>query len=165
MKQALILVLMLTVITISAFGADTRTASAVANVTASVNATFTCTNQTDLVFGTVNQGSAKVVSAINNGTGATAARFLLVGSASTLTTVTATFPANLGNVLFPFTAGNLSSNTTNNQGGSSVLVSGVGTNTSNIGELYVWLGGTATADVILPEGAYSTTATLTATQP
>ena len=139
--------------------------STTANITANVNATLTITRLTDLNIGNVNQG-ATVTIASNV---AAAASFQVTGAASSSTTVTVAFPANLtsGVNTMPFTGQIPRWNTVAGAGTSTAFgaLTGGTTNTNATGNLWVYVGGGVTAAAAQAVGSYTGTVTVSVTQP
>jgi hypothetical protein len=162
MKKLLAVILLVVVVSAVSFAQ-----SAVANVTANVNAVLTITNTGALSLGSVNQGATATIA--SNAAGA--ATFTVAGAASAATTVTVAGPSG-GNLTsgantLPFTLVLPRYNTVNTQGTSTAfgLTTGGSTSTNATGQLYLWVGGSVTAAASQPSGSYTGTLTVSVTQP
>jgi hypothetical protein len=160
MKKLILVAVLLLTVSALLFAQSTT-----ANITANVNATLTITRLTDLAIGNVNQGAT--VTIVSNV--AAASSFLVTGAASSATTVTVTFPANLtsGANTMPFTGQIPRWNTVAGAGTSTAFpaLTGGTTNTNGTGNLWVYVGGGVTAAAAQAVGSYSGTITVAVTQP
>jgi hypothetical protein len=160
MKKIILVAVLLVTVSALSFAQSTT-----ANITANVNATLTITRLTDLALGNVNQGATATVLS----TAAAASSFQITGAASTGTTVTVTFPANLtsGANNLPFTGQIPRYNTVAGAAASTAFgaLSGGSTNTNATGNLWIYVGGGVTAGASQATGSYSGTLTVAFTQP
>ena len=112
-------ILLLTAVLLLTISALSFAQSTTANATANVTATLSITRLSDLTFGNVNQGQTVAVASNT----ANAASFQITGAASTGTTLTLTFPTNLisGSYTMPFTGAVPYYHTVAGAGGSTVF--------------------------------------------
>ena len=127
-------------------------ASQSATISATVISALSMTKSQDLAFGSIAQGTARTVAV----TDASAAKFTIIGHASTPVTVSYTAPANLTSAsnTLPFSA-IVRAHTADAPASSSALPSGGLITLNGSGHGYVFLGGTLTASASQAVGAYS----------
>jgi hypothetical protein len=162
-KLILVAVLLLSVSALS-FAQSTT-----ANITANVNATLSIARNNDLTIGNVNQGGTVTIPSVN----AAAAYFTVTGATNATTTVTVGYPATLagpGANTMTYTPEYPTSHTIAGAAGRVAatafsLYSGGNALTNGTGNLYIWVGGGATATAAQAAGSYTGTLTVGVTQP
>jgi hypothetical protein len=143
-----------------------QSASASANVTANMTTMLTVTRNSDLTFGTVTQGATSSIASNSSN----AAEFMVYGAASTSTSVVITYPAVLrnGSNTMTFNANVYPrTNTTSSYTTGTSLFTDYSTglaNTSSVGYLYVFIGGSVTTASSQASGSYSGAITITVSQ-
>lgn len=160
MKKSLLLTLLFLFAAVPAALAQSS-ASDDATVTANVLAALTVTAEQNLDFGNIAQGDNVVVDVTDGSAG----KFSVTGESATNVTLTYNTLSNLadggGNTL-PFSQDVQVNSTSDDPSGASALTSGATQSLNGSGNLYVYLGGTVTADASQAAGSYSGTFTLTA---
>ncbi|MFZ1977397.1 MAG: DUF4402 domain-containing protein [Bacteroidota bacterium] len=143
-----------------------QSASATANVSANMTTMLTVTRNSDLTFGTVTQGATSSVASNSSN----AAEFMVYGAASTSTSVSITYPAALKNgsntMTFNANVYPRTNTTSSYTSGTSLFTdySSGTANTSSIGYLYIFVGGSVTTASNQASGSYSATITVTVSQ-
>jgi Domain of unknown function (DUF4402) len=143
-----------------------QSASATANVSANMTTMLTVTRNSDLTFGTVTQGATSSVASNSSN----AAEFMVYGAASTSTSVSITYPTVLKNgsntMTFNANVYPRTNTTSSYTSGTSLFTdySSGTANTSSIGYLYIFVGGSVTTASNQASGSYSATITVTVSQ-
>jgi hypothetical protein len=163
---------------VSATNAFAQSSASVSS-SATVSVPITATATAPLAFGTITRGNTSTIA----GNNASAGAFNFSGDESDQVTITVPGTVGLtttngggGTMTANLDRANMRVNTTNSQGGSSVLdassgsattglsadASGDGTNNDGMGQVYVWLGGSVTAAATQQRGSYTGTFTVSA---
>ncbi len=159
MKNLILVVVLLLIVSSLSFG------QASATVSVTVNAALTIFKTNDLALGTVARGSAVTVLSTN----AAAAAFTITGVENAATTMTIVLPATLSNgtSTMPFIGQIPVCNTTNSQVGTTALaaLTGGSATTNAVGNLWLWIGGGVNVGIAQQSGNYTGTINVSVTQP